>query len=60
MDSDMAMSPQEALNTLDSVCAQVSLSRADHVTVQQATALLQSMLDSQPVVDAQDIVSTDV
>jgi hypothetical protein len=37
-------SPSQAVQLLDNVCASVQLSRADHVAVQQAVAVLQELV----------------
>ncbi len=38
------MTPSQALQLLDTVCSQVSGSRADHVRIQQAIQVLQAAL----------------
>ena len=40
----MSLTPQEALNLLDNVCAQVSGNRTDHVRIQQAIQILQEAI----------------
>ena len=40
------MQPEQAIKLLDQVAANVQLSRADHVAVQQAVTVLQELITS--------------
>ena len=42
-----APTPEQSLRLLDNVAANVSLSRADHVAVQQAITVLQELITAQ-------------
>lgn len=46
MNQNEQMKPDQALKLLDNVAAQVQLSRADHVAIQQAIQVLGDLIDS--------------